>query len=88
MKIVDSSFSYRKGSVIKDGLFEGIKMKSKVFFYATDFGNIDFQNVTLKNDPKTIPIECKSGNKLNLIGLHGYTSFSTDSFKDITELIK
>jgi len=88
LNIVDSSFSYREGSVIKDDLFEGIKMKSKSFFYATDFGQIDFQNVTLQNSPKTIPIDCKSGNKMNISGLRTNSPFSTESFKDIIQIIK
>jgi len=88
LKIIDSSFSNREGSEIKNDLFEGIKTKSEAFFYPTDFGQIDFQNVTLKNDPKTIQIYCKSGNKLNLAGLHGYSPFSAESFKNIIHLIK
>ena len=88
LKIVDSSFSYREGSVLKDDLFEGIKMKSESFFYATDFGQIDFQNVTLQNSPKTIPIDCKSGNKINISGLRTNSPFSTESFRDIIQIIK
>lgn len=88
LKIIDSSFSYRKESKIKNDQFEGIKMKSEAFFYATDFGQIDFQNVTLQNDSNTIPIACNSGNKIDIRGLHFDSPFSAESFKDIIQVIK
>ncbi len=87
LTIKNSIFSFREGVVVKEAIFEGAKSASEAFFNVSNFGQIELQNVTLKKVAKNTLIDCESGNKIIINGLH---SDSPDSYllKDIKQIIK
>jgi hypothetical protein len=88
LTIKNSTFAFRQGSMVKDASFEGAKSASDAFFYVSDFGLLDLNNVTLQKAGKDVLFECRSGNKLVISGLHPDDVLSRDLLKDIKQIIK
>jgi hypothetical protein len=85
LTIKNSAFAFREGSEVKDASFEGAKSSSDAFFYVSDFGLLDINNVTIQKAGKDVLFEGKSGNKLVINGLHPDAAIS---LKDIKQIIK
>jgi hypothetical protein len=66
MKVLNSVFESREGSEKMSVKFEGAELASPEFFFASGFGNISFENVTLISKDTSVIMRCESGNKLNL----------------------
>jgi hypothetical protein len=90
LRIANSSFSYREGYQDKNTIFEGVNLKSDTFFYAERFGVIDLHNVNLKKATKNTLLECKSGNEINIKGLHCITGAASSPYllSDIKKIIR
>jgi len=88
LTIKNSTFSFREGTAVKEAVFEGAKSSSNAFFNASNFGLIDLQNVTLQKVTKNALLDCKSGNKIIINGLHPDSVASSYLLKDITQIIK
>lgn len=66
MSLKNSSFSYRKGEVKKNDVFEGAKLKSNEFFYANSFNSISLENVTFEKGDSSVLLKAENGKKINI----------------------
>ena len=66
LSIENSTFSFREGATNIADAFEGVKMQSPAFFYATNFNGIKLRKVTLQKKGAAVLVNCKSGNSFML----------------------
>lgn len=88
LTLENCSFSFLEGNAYKAEEFEGIKILSTDFFYASGFGQICLKNVTLKKNESKVVMRCKLGNKLmmdkvNFITDKGDSPYQLDEIKEI-----
>jgi hypothetical protein len=89
MSLKNSSFSYRKGEVKKNDVFEGAKLKSDEFFYANSFNTISLENVTFEKRDSSVIMKAEYGKEVNLheVGFIKLSESNPLIFNNISEVM-
>ncbi|HZY26272.1 MAG TPA: glycosyl hydrolase family 28 protein, partial [Bacteroidales bacterium] len=88
--IGNSSFSFREGAEQNSAIFEGVKLFTNSFFYATNFNKVELQEVTLEKTGNCPVLNCSTGNSIFLNKVEFKTGNSSIPYllEKITEVKK
>jgi hypothetical protein len=86
--VKNSTFSFRKGAVFKDVMFEGSNTGSSSFFYVKNFNKILLSNTTLNNSSSNSTLNYINGNSIILknisFNLNKAESYNLKNVKSVT----
>lgn len=90
LSIRNSSFSFKEGATYSADLFEGVKIQSAEFFYASNFNQIKLQKVAFQKKNTPVLLKCRFGNLLllNLTKLTTGKSVVSYSITDVNKVTK
>jgi hypothetical protein len=81
MSIKNSSFTFRDGTEKKEEIFEGAKLESQEFFYASTFGRISLKNIIFGKKDSSVMLSAESGEKIILDRINFKTGSDLQPFR-------
>jgi hypothetical protein len=90
MDLKNSLLSFRRETIAKPEIFEGVRLNSGEFFYANSFNSISIDNVTFEKSDSSALMKAENGKEISLYNV-GFVCLSVDKpfvFNRITDVKK